>query len=143
MKHSLLTESDLSYITVRGVPYPAREDLTLLSDAGKITFTVKGIQFYKEAIRVYGLSLSVKDLKTEEDLYNISDIILRIKKRSTSSALQAALLRGELDQQEKASVSQRLFGSLSAWFNADIKKNECVSAGNNVIPINFGAGRST
>ncbi|MDO8414751.1 MAG: hypothetical protein Q7S87_00920 [Agitococcus sp.] len=138
MTAPLLTPSDLNYINVRGVPYPPRPELTLIDAEGNLTFTVRGIQFYQKAMQAYGLPHSVKDLKCVADLYALSDKILRIKKQGTSAALQAAFLRGQIDQQQRVSVTQRLFGSIHNWFQADAQQEICVAAGSNVIPGNFG-----
>ncbi|MDO9179089.1 MAG: hypothetical protein Q7U16_12360 [Agitococcus sp.] len=138
MTAPLLTTNDLNYINVRGVPYPPRPELTLIDAVGNLTFTVRGIQFYKKAIQAYGLPHSLKDIKCEADLYALSDLILRIKKQGTSAALQAALLRGQIDQQQRATVTQRLFGSIHHWFQAESQQELCVAAGANVIPGNFG-----
>jgi hypothetical protein len=137
MSTSLLTQEDLNYIDVRGVPFPPRAALTIIGSAGDVTFTVRGIQFYKKALASYGLSSPLSELKSEADLYNLSDVILQIKKKGTSAALHSALLRGQIEQQQKSSVTQRLYSNLRGWFRADAQQEMCVEAGSNVIPVHF------
>ena len=115
---ALLNEADLQFIASRGVPYPPREDLTLLDSTGRVVFTVKGAQFYRSALGHYGLSRPLSVLCTEDDLYDLSEDILQVKCELASRVLCVALEAGEIPAAERETVTARLFGTIAAWFSA-------------------------
>lgn len=75
MNYSLLTEDELKAARGQGLPSDVDDRYVKLS-GGKspreVVFTVRGIQYYRYVLNYWGVSASLGDIKTVEDLLTLT-----------------------------------------------------------------------
>lgn len=134
---NLLSAADIEFIEEHGVPYPPRDDLVLVDAQENTVFTVKGLQFYQEAMRVYGGITPLSSLKTVRDHFLFGGHLLQLRREETYQQLARTLAEGAIPVQDRAVCEAMLYGTLDEWKQAVARRQMCVDAGENVIPINF------
>lgn len=135
---SHITSDDIEFIREAGAPASPRADLVRLTESGQVVFTVKGIEFYKHALFVHGVSRDLKSIETTAEFYRLGLDIQMAHIQTTSAVLEQQLKCGEIAPQERDFAQAVVAGDIDQIAAASARLASAESAGSNVIPAGFG-----
>lgn len=138
MTTSLLTKKDLALIENRGTPYGVCPDFALEIN-GSIVFTLRGIQFYTEALRRVGLTVeALAPIKTKKALLSLHSRVSGIRLDRAMAELEGELpnLKGSIRAASQALID----GNLEASLAISKKMVEYPGRAANVVVGYFGVG---
>ncbi len=135
---SHITSDDIEFIREAGAPASPRADLVRLTESGQVVFTVKGIEFYKHALFVHGVSRDLKSIETSADFYRLGLDIQMAHIHNTTAVLEQQLNCGDIALQERDFATAVVIGDIEQIAEASSRLGCAESAGLNVIPAGFG-----
>lgn len=96
--------------------------------------TLRGIVFYRHALKHYGLSFELKTLLTGLELLELTRVLLRARTQELGEEVAQELGEGRIRPQERMLVREVLHGSLERAMSAAKSLKTASDQGPNVIP---------
>lgn len=131
----MLTEEDRRIIEDHGTTLDG-EGVYYVRDkaSGGWRLTLRGIVFYRHALKHYGLSHPLKTLLTGLELLDLTRILLRARTQELGQEVAQELKEGRIKPQERMLVREVLHGSLERAMTAATNFKDAATQGPNVIP---------
>lgn len=127
---------DVQHAKEYGLPTGLRPDLVCESE-GRLIFTVKGLQFYREACSHFGVLADFKKVSTKKDLSKLALGVAKALVVESSAELMADLEAGRVEPQDIELTTALIYGSVDDLLAALDRKRLCAEVGSHVIPVRF------
>lgn len=115
---TLLSAEDLFCIAHQGAPLGIRPDLIHADEDGEVVFTVRGIQFYRHAVGLYGIGTKLSAIQTASDVHRLHQALATSAFRRQVAGLDRHLVAALASAQAKAVVQAIVAGALDAITHA-------------------------
>jgi len=135
--YALLTAEDRAYAETTGVRCEDAPDQFTVDSAGRLVFTIRGLQFVKYACEVHELPFTPGSLETPKDLIRLAIEMSRVRMGKLQSATAKHLQSGAFPASERDFARAVLEGDIQDVVEAAARHDACEKAGPNVVPLGF------